>query len=88
MAIKATITTSFGEDRECYIRLNNVEASNHGVPAKALFRAFLSKEAFDGGSNFVAEFDVEFEADVSQLLWSQAYAELTVQNTWPDHVDV
>lgn len=79
MAIIATITTSFGEERECYIRLNSVEASNHGAPAQALFRAFLSKQAFETGSHYVAEFGVEFAVDVSQPIWPQAYAALVDQ---------
>lgn len=73
MAIQAEIQTQYGETRECYIRLNNAEASNHGVPTTALFRAFLSKEAFDAGAHYAAEFSIEFDADVSQPLWPQAY---------------
>lgn len=76
MAIKATITTQFGEDREVYIRLNNVEASNHGSPAQALFRGFLSQEAFESGAHYVWEGSVKFVADVSQPLWPQAYGAL------------
>lgn len=79
MAIQATVPTQFGEDRNCYIRLNNIEASNHGVPATALFRAFLSQEAFEAGSHFVAEFNVEFTPDVSLPLWPQAYSALAAQ---------
>lgn len=73
MAIKAEIETSFGEARECYIRLNNIEASNHGMPATALFRGFLSQEAFENGAHYVWEQSVEFTPDVSQPLWPQAY---------------
>lgn len=76
MAITAKIRTVYGEERECYIRLNNVEANNHYMPATALFRAFLSKEAFESHSHYVAEFDVKFQADVSEPLWSQAYEAL------------
>lgn len=79
MAILATIPTSFGENRECYIRLNNVEVSNHGVPAQALFRAFLSQTAYASGAHYVAEFGIEFTADVTQPLWGQAYAALVEQ---------
>ena len=79
MAIKETIKTVFGEERECYIRLNNVEASNHGVPAKALFRAFLSKESFDLKANYVAEFDVEFDVAVDKAIWPQSYKALVEQ---------
>lgn len=79
MAINAKIITSFGEERDCYIRLNNVEASNHGVASKALFRAFLSEEAFKSGAGYVAEFDVEFDADASGVIWEQAYNALIAQ---------
>ena len=76
MAIQATITTQHGEDRELYIRLNNVEASNHGVAANALFRGFISKEKFDAGANYLWEREVEFSADVTKPLWGQAYQAL------------
>lgn len=86
MAIKATVTTKFGEDREVYIRLNNIEASNHGVTSYALFRGFLSKEAFDSGASFVHEEVIEFSADVSAPLWDQAYSALKTK--YPEAVDV
>ena len=79
MAIKASVPTQFGEDREVYIRLNNVEASNHGATSLALFRGFLSKEAFKAGSHYVWEKWVEFTPDVSQPIWPQAYAALIAQ---------
>lgn len=82
MAILATIETAYGDERECYVRLNNVEVSNHGVPGYALFRAFLSREAFEGGGRFVQEFHVNFEPDVTAPLWPQAYAALV------DHLTV
>ena len=87
MAIKATVTTQFGEDREVYIRLNNVEASNHGAASLALFRGFLSQEAFKAGSHYVWEKWVEFAPDVSKPLWHQAYAALIAQEGL-DEVDV
>ena len=76
MAIIATVKTSLGEDRELYIRLNNIEASNHGEMSSAKFRGFLSKEAYQAGANYAWEQDVEFMADVSQSLWGQAYQAL------------
>lgn len=76
MALSATVTTQFGEDREAYIRLNNIEASNHGAPAQALFRGFLSRQAFAEGAHYVWEKQVEFIPDVSQPLWPQAYSAL------------
>lgn len=76
MAIKATVTTLFGEEREVYIRLNNVEASNHGWASNALFRGFLSKEAFQAGAHYVWQKEIQFAPDVSQPIWQQAYAAL------------
>lgn len=73
MAILATVLTVYGEERELYIRLNNTEVSNHGVKSTALFRGFLSKDAFDAGSHFMFEKQVEFTANVSEPIWEQAY---------------
>lgn len=79
MAIKAKVTTMFGEDREVYIRLNSIEASNHGWASHALFRGFLSKDAFKAGAHYVWEKWIEFTPDVSKPIWEQAYAELVAQ---------
>ena len=76
MAIIATVKTSLGEDRELYIRLNNIEASNHGEMSSAKFRGFISQGAYQAGANYAWEQDVEFMADVSQPLWGQAYQAL------------
>lgn len=76
MAIKANVDTLHGENRELYIRLNNVETSNHGVKSNALFRGFLSEEAFKAGNHYMYEKQVEFDADVSAPLWAQAYGVL------------
>lgn len=76
MAISATVKTLFGEERNLYIRLNNLESSNHGAESLAKFRGFLSKEAFQAGSHFMWEFDLIFTADVTQSLWNQAYEKL------------
>ncbi|MGV0912443.1 hypothetical protein [Martelella sp. FOR1707] len=88
MAIQATVPTQYGENRNCYIRLNNVEASNHGVNAVALFRGFLTEAAFQSGAHYVWEATVEFSADVSQPIWPQAYAALKAQEAFSDAVDV
>ncbi len=58
------------------VSLNNVEASNHGAASRALFRAFLSRAAFESRAQYVAEFLVEFTPDVSEPIWPQAYAAL------------
>ncbi|MGL4756437.1 MAG: hypothetical protein ACRCXB_29125 [Aeromonadaceae bacterium] len=76
MAIKAVVETVHGEERELYIRLNNVEASNHGVEATAKFRGYISQEKFEAGANYLWEQDIEFVADVTQPLWGQAYQAL------------
>ena len=80
MAIKASIETAFGETRDLYIRLNNFEQlANHGVPAIARFRGFVSKEAFEAGKSFVWEQLVEFEADAPTDPWAAAYAAIKEQ---------
>lgn len=84
MAIIAEVETKFGERRELYIRLNNVEASNHGVSSYALFRGFVSEEAFRAGAHYVWEQTVEFTPDVSQPLWGQAYDALKVEVSGAD----
>lgn len=76
MAIKANAETMFGENRDLYIRLNNAEVCNHGVPSVALFRGFASEEAYRGGKPFMWERTVEFTADVNESVWSQAYSAL------------
>ena len=76
MAILATVTTEHGEERELYIRLNNMNASNHGVHSKATFRGFASKASFDEGKRYMYEHEIGFMADVSKPLWEQAYSEL------------
>ena len=76
MAINATVETIHGEERELYIRLNNLEASNHGATSFAKFRGFISREKFESGANYLWELDVEFNADVNLPLWPQAYSHL------------
>jgi hypothetical protein len=53
--------------------------SNHGVESYALFRAFLSQALFEAGANYVAEFEVRWIANVSEPVWSEAYAALIAQ---------
>lgn len=79
MAVLAKVMTMHGEEKELYVRLNNVEASNHGVKANALFRGFISHEAFDSGFHYVWEREVQFLADVTKPLWEQAYAQLKME---------
>lgn len=87
MAIQAKVDTEYGEERSLYIRLNNIEASNHGVPCNVKFRGFISKEAFDSGSRYLWEKDIEFLADVSLPLWTQAYEALKTQINLSDTID-
>lgn len=76
MAIITNVKTSFGEDRKLYIRLNSIEASNHGELSTAKFRGFISQVAYQAGANYAWEYDAEFMADVAQPLWGQAYQAL------------
>jgi hypothetical protein len=76
MGIIATLQTPFGENRELYVRINSAETSNHGVSSHVLFRGFLSKDAFEAGSNFMWEREIEMHIDVSCPLWVQAYDKL------------
>lgn len=88
MAVKATIETMYGESRECYIRVNSIEVSNHGQPARALFRGFISQSAFQEGAHYVWEESIDFEACVSEALWPQAYAALADQEGFEDSTEV
>lgn len=83
MATLQTVQTLYGEARELYIRLNNVEVSNHGVTSWAKFRGFASEEAFQNGGKYLWEEDIEFTADVSEPIWPQAYAALIAGKGWP-----
>ena len=73
MAILAKVKTNFGELRDLYIRLNNVEASNHGAESYAKFRGFISEQSFLDGSSYAWEHDIMFTPDVALPLWEQAY---------------
>jgi hypothetical protein len=77
MALLAEVETIHGEKRKLYIRLNNVEASNHGVPCRALFRGFLSEQAFKEGKHFLWEEYIEFKGDATGKHWDQAYTALS-----------
>lgn len=79
MAISTVLTTTFGEARTCYVRLNNMDVSNHDFPSTALFRGYISKEAFDSGSHYVWEKGIEMMADVSLPLWPPAYDALALE---------
>jgi hypothetical protein len=79
MALIARLETAHGEERELYIRLNNLDQlKNHpeGGGDRARFRGYLSKEAFDRRCHFVWEQVIECEIDVAEPVWPQAYAAL------------
>lgn len=87
MAILENVETSYGENKEIYIRLNNVEVSNHGEHAFAIFRGFFNKEAFLNGKSFIYEKHVKFTPNVSEPMWEQAYKALCEQEGF-DEVEV
>lgn len=74
MGITTKIWTEAGEERECYIRMNSIEANNHGVESTALFRAYISEDAYKKGGKFVGAWEVSFVLkDVSGNIWEQSY---------------
>ncbi len=83
MALKMKLQTSFGETRDLYVRINNVEQlKNHdeGGPDEVRFRGYLSKKAFDERRAFVWEMVLPCDIDVSKPTWPQAYAALKKYN--------
>jgi hypothetical protein len=79
MALIARLETMHGEERELYVRLNNLDQlKNHPEGGGDLlrFRGYLSKEAFDRRCHFVWEQVIECEIDVAEPVWPQAYAAL------------
>ena len=86
MAVLINLTTKYGETREMYVRINNVEASNHGVETHVLFRSYISRDAFKAGANYVDDHPLSFMADVTKPLWEQAFDKL--KELYPDAVDV
>lgn len=74
MAIKKIVNDIVGRELDLYIRLNSVEASNHGVASSFLFRGFESRDHFVNGDGFLWEYEVTAVIDVSGNIWEQAYA--------------
>lgn len=87
MAISAVVQTPYGEDRDLYIRINNISTSNHGVSSYALFRGFISREAFLAGSSYLWEKELELVLDVSQPIWTQTYLEIKKLPEFADSID-
>lgn len=86
MAVTASVQTQHGEDRELYVRINNVEASNHGVASSVLFRGYLSQSAFNDGYHYLYEEVLELIVDPSLPIWEQSYQ--AYKSKYPDCVDV
>lgn len=92
MAVTQTLVTEFGENRELYVRVNNLTANNHGEGSTTnhggintvLFRGYYSEEAFRNSGRFVWELEMNVVFDVSLALWPQAY---TVLKSTPDFAD-
>ena len=76
MAVTASLTTSYGETRDLYVRVNSLSTSNHGVSSSALFRGYMGQEQFQAGGGYVWEFEMDFMVDVSGQIWEQAYEAL------------
>lgn len=76
MGVTANLTTSYGETRGLYVRVNSLSTSNHGVSSNVLFRGYISQEHFQAGGGYVWEMEMDFMVDVSGQIWSQAYESL------------
>ena len=84
MAIRGVLTTKFGEERECYIRINNVEnSSNHNVKWKPRLRGYLVDFTVDESPVYVwdsVEEGLKIECDVDlniqESCWSQMYKQI------------
>lgn len=88
MAVKATVETQFGETRELYIRINNIEqVNNHGLPASARFRGYASKEAYLAGKPYMFERLVDFTVNPAVSLWPLSYAALKALPQFAGAVD-
>ncbi|ANC85473.1 hypothetical protein [Sphingomonas sp. NIC1] len=88
MGVLVDLPIDTGETRRIYVRLNNFDqVANHGVPATARFRGFICRDAYESGGRFVFERVVEFDADVSQPLWAQAYAALRREPDFAEATD-
>lgn len=85
MAILTEIETNTGEVKELYLRVNNIDVSNHGVKALALIRGFISEDAFKGGKCYAHEEEIEVSVDVKTPVWDQVYAKL--KEAYPRHKD-
>jgi hypothetical protein len=86
MAIQMVVDTDFGETRELYIRINNIDAlNNHGSKCSVLFRGYISEAAFEARKGYMWERQIEFVPDVAQNIWEQAYTELKSQMAAPEN---
>ncbi|CAG8864063.1 hypothetical protein [Pseudomonas fluorescens] len=87
MALTASLTTSYGETRDLYVRVNNLSTSNHGVSSSALYRGYIVEEQFRAGGGYVWERELEFMVDVSGDIWTQAYQALKEQPEFAGSTD-
>ncbi len=86
MAIRGTLVTKFGEERECYIRINNVEnAANHGISWQPRLRAYLVDFTIEASPPYVwasieAGLEIECEVDLTipKSSWDQMYEQIMV----------
>jgi hypothetical protein len=87
MALKIQLPTLYGETRNLYVRVNNVDQlTNHDEagPDAVRFRGYLSEKAFDDRAAFVWELVLPCKIDVSKPAWPQAYAALKAHDPTAD----
>lgn len=76
MALQAELLTNHGESRSVYIRLNNIDNMTKHTFWNALFRGYISKEAFEGNWGYCWELVVSFKGDENRPAREQAYEAL------------
>lgn len=84
MAIIAKVETDSGESRELYIALIGFEGLTKHGESSAVFRGFLSKEAFDAGKSFVWEKLISFKTDMAEKPGPIAFEALKNADFAPD----
>jgi len=94
MGIKARVMTKFGEKRDCYVRINNVDDvqnNKDGTTVKPRLRAYL--DSFENGKPYVwdsveADLKLEFIVDISKPLWDQIYEELIKDEAFKSALEI
>lgn len=88
MAIRGSVITKFGEERECYIRINNVEnAANHNVKWKPRLRGYLIDFTVEESPAYVwdsieegIEISCNIDVSLQKSVWTQMYEQIKIDS--------